>query len=57
MVSKLADRLGLVGGEILSMYTNNLIEGGLIPPQVAVAGRLAAVLYFGVRLGILVIIR
>jgi hypothetical protein len=34
-------------GEILSMYTTSLIEGGAIPPQVAVGGQLAEILYFG----------
>jgi hypothetical protein len=34
-------------GEILSMYTTNLIEGGAIPPQAAVGGQLAEILYFG----------
>jgi len=36
-----------VAGEALSMYTNNLVEGGLIPPQVFVGGRIAEILYFG----------
>jgi len=34
-----------VAGEILSMYTREL--GGVIPPQVAVGGRLAEIRYFG----------
>jgi hypothetical protein len=36
-----------IAGEALSMYAANLGEGGVIPPQVAVDGRLAQVVYFG----------
>jgi hypothetical protein len=34
-------------GDTLSTYTNNLIEGGVLPPQVSVGGRAARILYFG----------
>jgi len=36
-----------VAGEILSMYTSGLENGNIIPPQVAVGGRLAEIQYFG----------
>lgn len=36
-----------VAGEVLSMYTTSLADGGVIPPQVSVGGRPADVLYFG----------
>jgi hypothetical protein len=36
-----------VVGETLSMYTTSLAVGGVIPPQIAVGGRLAEVQYFG----------
>jgi uncharacterized protein (TIGR03437 family) len=34
-------------GEVLAMYTNNLLVGGVIPPQVVIGSHLAEVIYFG----------
>jgi hypothetical protein len=34
-------------GDVLSMYTTSLFEGGLIPPQISVNGQLADVIFFG----------
>jgi len=36
-----------VAGEALSLYTANLTEGGVIPPQVLIGGMPAGILYFG----------
>ncbi len=34
-------------GDVLSMYTTSLFEGGAIPPRIAIGGQLAEILFFG----------
>jgi hypothetical protein len=36
-----------IAGEALSMYTTSLVHGGVIPPQVAVGGGPAEIMFFG----------
>jgi hypothetical protein len=40
-----------ITGDVLSVYTNNMMDGAVIPPQVVVGGQLAQILYFGAAPG------